>query len=594
MKTFKYTTGNKIMICLMMLLIFILINNAEGQNFRKITTGEIVNDTGDSWGCSWEDYDGDGKLDLFVANALNDFLFLGTGDSTFVKVNSGPVVFDSLDSRGSSWGDYDNDGDEDLFVSAGNGNNLLYRNDGGGILTKITTGIIVNDGGTSRGSAWGDYDNDGKLDLFVANVGNNFLYHNDGGGNFTKIDTGSIVNSGGSTIGCCWVDYNNDGFLDVHALNFNGTAFLFKNNGNGSFTQITTGEIVADVGASTGGGWGDYDDDGDLDLVVANAGDQDNFFYINSGAPDYTFTKNTASIIANTQGDSYATCWVDYDNDGDLDLFISNRAGQNEFLFNNSGYPSYTFTRVTAGALLNDSGSSYGSAWADYDNDGDLDVFICNKSGDKNSLFENDGNNNDWVNIKCVGVTSNKSGIGARVKVKASINGSPVWQMHEITGQTSYYSQNSLDVEFGFGSSALTGIIDSLVIVWPGGQTDAHTNLAVNRFYTAVQGQVIIGIKNEGENLLPGYRLYQNYPNPFNPNTVIEYSIPDQNAGKNFVSIKVYDVLGKVIASLVNERKEAGSYSVTFSGNDLAGGIYFYRMTVNGVTVETKNMMMLK
>jgi ASPIC and UnbV/FG-GAP-like repeat/Secretion system C-terminal sorting domain len=588
------TIGNRIIFFALILLIFTFINEAKGQNFTKITTGAIATVAGDSWGCSWEDYNRDGYLDLFVANTVNDFLFLGTGDSIFSGVTTGSVVFDSLDSRGSCWGDYDNDGDEDLFVSAGNGNNLLYRNDGNGILTKTTAGIIVNDGGTSRGCAWGDYDNDGWLDLFVANVGNNFLYHNDGGGNFTKIDTGGIVNTGGQTIGCCWVDYNNDGFLDLHAVNFNGSALLFKNNGNGSFTQITTGAIVTDVAASTGAGWGDYDDDGDLDLVVANAGDQGNFFYKNTGAPDYTFVKDTASIIAHVPGDSYATCWVDYDNDGDLDLFISNRANENEFLFNNSGFPSYTFTRITTGALVNDSGSSYGSAWGDYDNDGDLDVFICNKSGDKNSLFENNGNSNDWVNIKCIGATANKSGIGARVSVKANINGNPVWQMHEITDQSAYYSQNSLDVEFGFGSSAVIEVIDSLVIKWPGGQMDVHTNLAVNRFYTAVQGQGIVGINNLNENLLSGYKLGQNYPNPFNPNTIINYSIPAVRGEKSFVVLKVYDILGKEVAALVNEREEAGNYSISFEGGNLMSGVYFYQMIVNGVKIETKSMLLLK
>ncbi|MEO8666716.1 MAG: FG-GAP-like repeat-containing protein, partial [Ignavibacteria bacterium] len=560
--------------------------SSSAQNFTKITTGSIVNDIGDSWGCSWTDFNNDGRQDLFVTNVGNDFLYTGTGDSIFVRVTTGQAVSDGVDSRGSCWGDYDNDGDEDLFVSTGSGNNLLYRNDGNGVLTKITTGVIVTDGGTSRGCSWGDYDNDGRLDLYVANIGNDFLYHNNGAGNFTKIVSGDIVSSGGSTIGCNWVDYNNDGYLDLYANNFGGSAFLFKNNGDGTFTKIISGAIVTDASSATAGGWGDFDNDGDLDVVVANISNQGTYFYRNDGAPDYTFTKDTSTVIAHSAAESYAVCWVDHDNDGDLDLFIANVG--NEFLFNNSGYPSYTFTRVMTGGIVNDGGSSYGSGWADYDNDGDVDVLICNKFGGKNSLFENNGNSNSWLNVKCIGGTANKSGIASRVEVKANVNGVSQWQIHEVTDQSSYYSSNSLNAEFGFGDAS---IIDSLVIKWPGGQTEVYTNLPVNKFYTVTQGQGIVGIK-KNEIAVSGYSLQQNYPNPFNPETNITFTLPK----KVKVSLTIYNIIGKKIATPVDGELNSGNYTVKFEAGDvknISSGVYYYTL-ITPDFIETKKMILLK
>lgn len=568
-------------------ILFLLLSCAAyGQGFIKITTGSIVTDYGDTWGCSWADFNNDGNLDLFLGNTSNDFLYMGTGDSVFLKVLSGTVVNDSLDSRGSTWGDYDGDGDLDLFVSIGTGNNLLYRNDAG-TLTKITAGVLVNDGGTSRGCAWGDYDNDGRLDLYVANVGDDFLYHNDGGGNFTKITSSPVVSSAGMTIGCGWIDYNNDGYLDIYAVNFNGLpSFLFRNNGNGTFTKDSASAIVSGIAPSTGSNWGDYDNDGDMDVFIGNANSAGNWLYKNNGAPNYTFTIDSTSIASNDPADSYAGSWVDYDNDGDLDLFVANRSDQNEFLYNNSGYPSYTLTKITAGALVNDSGWSYGSAWGDYDNDGDMDVYICNKTNDRNSLFENTGNSNSWVKIKCKGVTANTSGIGARIRVKAVINGNPVWQTHEIQSQTGYYSQNSLEAEFGFGNAA---VLDSLVIKWPGGAAETFTNLAVNKNYTATQGQGIVGISPESQIVPAGYSLSQNYPNPFNPNTSITFELPERQRA----ALSVYNILGEKITTLVNEELGAGTYTINFNAASMPSGAYFYTLSTPSYT-QTRKMLLLK
>lgn len=243
------------------------------------------------------------------------------------------------------------------------------------------------------------------------------------------------------------------------------------------------GPIANDSENSRGGSWGDYDNDGDLDLFVAN-GPGNNSLYENKG--DGTFTRVDSGPIVTEGGESRGSSWGDYDNDADLDLFVAN-FGQNNHLYRNDGDPGETgqvsFTQITSGEIVNDGRDSEGCSWADYDNDGDIDLYVANWD-DNNSLYENNGNNNKWINIKCVGTFSNASAIGVKVRVKASIGGRPVWQMREISAQTGRYSQNSLNAEFGLGDAAL---IDSIRIEWTSGKNQILTNIDVDTFMTIIE-----------------------------------------------------------------------------------------------------------
>ncbi len=216
-------------------------------------------------------------------------------------------------------------------------------------------------------------------------------------------------------------------------------------------------------------------------------------------------------------------------------------------------------------------------------------------TGSTNSkgLFRNDLNNgNKWVNIKCIGGgpannLSNKSAIGTKVKAKATINGVSVWQYREVLAQNSFNSMNMLNVHFGFGNAP---VIDSLIIIWPRGLREVFTNVTLNTFYNATEGQGIVSGISHGSNVVPDkFKLYQNYPNPFNPSTTIRYSIPNTQ----FTLLKVYNVLGKEIATLVNEKKPAGSYEVTFDNEGVSSGIYFYTLSAGNFS-ETKRMIFLK
>ena len=280
-------------------------NNGDGT-FTKMTTnnvGDIVSlAAGKSEGPVWADYDRDGFVDLYIARYGPDWIFHNNGDGTFMQVSNtaAGILQDDRDSYNAMWADYDNDGWPDLFVTVKtdtgwNGTNFFYHNQGSGAFKRVVQGSIATDDEYSIGCAWGDYDNDGYLDLFVANGLNNAwtnsLYHNNGDGTFTKMTgqmVGSIASDLAASTQCAWGDYDNDGYLDLFVTTAgpNYVNYLYHNNGNGTFTRVLTGNVATDVGFSYGCAWGDYDNDGFLDLFVARGADGQppaNSLYHNNG-----------------------------------------------------------------------------------------------------------------------------------------------------------------------------------------------------------------------------------------------------------------------------------------------------------------------
>lgn len=471
-------------------------NVIHAQNFTKITEGPMVNDgiVIQSAGCTWGDFDNDGDEDLFVTNgvlgnAQKNFLFRNEGPENnfaFVKVEQGNIVNDIAHSRAASWGDYDNDGNLDLFVANQiENNNYLYHNNGDGTFTRIVEGAVAYDLYESEPVSWIDYDNDGYLDIFVGNANTshpNNLYHNNGDGTFSRIlDDPLAKDYGNGTFS--WCDFDNDGDYDMLAGYFlQNTGALFLNNGNGSFTKISKGMVLNDPEEGLhAGDWVDFDNDGDWDIFDLCNWDIINInlingIYINEGpVSNYQFTKKTKDIIEIENYTWTGSSWSDIDNDGDLDMFLTSYDNYN-VLFSNNG--DGTLTKITVGEITNESSVSLGSAWADYDQDGDMDLYIANLNNN-NSFYKNDNNNgNSWIKIKLKGTASNASALGAVIKVKAITNTEQVWQMRSIGGQTSIEAQNSLIAHFGLGKASF---IDSLVILWPAGHKTVLTNVPVNQ-----------------------------------------------------------------------------------------------------------------
>ena len=471
-------------------------------SFTRIMHGDLAQDTGLSVGCAWGDYDNDGYPDLVVTEPFGgtNRLYNSNGNGSFTRIRSGIIGSEHGDSSAAVWGDCDNDGDLDLFVANFDPpRDFFYRNDEAGGFTKITQGVWVNDSGAGVGAAWGDYDNDGFLDLFVANSAdqNNFLYRNNGDGTMTRITSRPVPTSGGISHGCAWTDYDGDGYLDLFVAGGHGqNEQQFRNNGDGTFTRITAGALVTSGGDDNGIASADYDNDGDLDLLVTGFQQMGNRLYRNDGPEGFTLA--TESSLQNDRGASQNAAWGDYDNDGDLDLIVANACerdatkGENNFLYRNNG--DGTFTRVTEGAVANDGGRSWGCAWADYDNDGDLDLFVANGMAPTSSphtsepgfLYRNDGGTNYWIVLHLVGNVSNRSAIGTKVRVLATIRGQTFWQLREVSGGSGYCSQNDLRAHFGLGD-AIT--VKKVRIEWPSGIVQELTNVAPKQFLTIKEQQ---------------------------------------------------------------------------------------------------------
>ncbi|KAA3661334.1 MAG: T9SS C-terminal target domain-containing protein, partial [Calditrichaeota bacterium] len=444
--------------------------------FTKVLTGPLVEDGGYSNCAAFGDFDHDSYPDLFISNhAGNNFLYKNNRDGTFSKIINNIIVQDNAAADGGVWGDFNRDGYADLFVSNwGDAKNVLYRNNYDGSFSKINDSVFEKDQGTSHKGAWTDFNNDGFLDLFVpVSGGYNMLYAGDGYGGFKRITDGAVVNEWSVSTGACWGDYNGDFYLDVFVANGYGeNNYLYKNNGDGTFTKVTSGSIVNDGGKSRGGCWGDYDNDGRIDLFVFNYGDEDNFLYHNNG--NGTFTKTTTGDIVNDGGDSQDARWGDIDMDGDIDLFVANYDGQNNFLYSNNG--DGTFTKITDDITVNEGGTSAGCDWADCDWDGDLDLVVANTGGENNFYYlNNNAANNNWFRIRIQG----HRGITAKIGIKAHISDVAVWWWRDISGQTiAGVTSNGLAVTFGVGHA---GIIDSLMIKWPSGGIQVKEHIDINK-----------------------------------------------------------------------------------------------------------------
>ncbi len=494
---------------------------AAGQSFTRITdaTNPIVSDPGTTatfTGASWIDYDGDGLPDLYVCRVG---LYHNLGGGKFEKVPSvqGPALLPQL---ASTWADYDNDGDPDLFISGSGGPNnpgngsLLFRNDGApgsaaGPFTRVFGGDLadsLHNGGWS--AAFGDYDNDGRVDIAVAGLtnfclgGSNHLLHNLGGDVFVRDSTTQVDDFLAPFTVPTWSDFDQDGDMDLFIGSGPGTGALgpdycFRNSTIGPPGATRLDRLVGSPYTDNRDGqvwnWIDYDNDGDLDVYITSYGGfvgQPNELWRNDGS---TFVKLAAAAVGAIVGDkglSLSSCWADFDNDGDLDCLVTNAQSASRF-YRNDVDSTGQFTSLTIGlsrgGLTTDPATHSTACAADYDRDGRVDLFVEAAGTSKNLYRNTTANGFHWVEFRLVGGPSNRSAIGARIHVRAMIKGQPRWQMREISAQNTFNGQNDLVAHFGLREAQ---VIDSIRIEWPSGRVEEAGGAAVDRLYTIVEGSL--------------------------------------------------------------------------------------------------------
>jgi hypothetical protein len=493
---------------------------ASGATFTRVTEGDFVTIRSWYWNGSWGDYDDDGWLDLFVGSQIpstRNFLYHNERDGSFTLVDDAAMPKSPSFQHGSAWADYDNDGHLDLIVTAGNHaiappeapHTMLYRNEGDGTFSWVTDNDIYNDfyyaSPGVHAPSWGDYDNDGLIDLFIAGHDTrNRLFHNDGGGSFTRVTDHVLVNDvANNSEGRAWTDYDADGDLDLFVSNVIvpppsfSRSVLYRNDGDGVFTRITDSGLSGRFDNTVASCWADYDNDGFQDLFLANY-PPTNSLYRNDG--DGTFTRIAAGPIAQERiaapGFFSACAWADYDNDGFVDLYVTSyvRGGfSSSFLYHNDG--DGTFTKITEGSVATDpTWFTISASWGDYDNDGFLDLFVQQgafavtpptpANAQSNLLYHNDGNANAWLNVKLVGTISNRSAIGAKVRVNAFFRGESRWQLREISGGDSQNNQQSLNAEFGLADATT---IETVRVEWPSGIVQELHDVTPRQFLTIVE-----------------------------------------------------------------------------------------------------------
>jgi hypothetical protein len=454
------------------------------SNFTKITTGPVVSDAARSIAAAWVDFDGDGYLDLFVTNPDgSNLLYRNDGQGVFTKITTGPIVNAGPNSYAASWVDMNNDGLLDLYIAKDGGPSLLFLQQADGSFTQNAYPMA-----TISGAVWGDYDGDGFVDLLSADDSVGMLWHNDGQGGLTAVanDPINVPGVGVTT----WADYDGDGVLDafVVAGAFRGgsNTVLFRNDGRGVFTPITNSPFAQLHIPCTGAAWGDYDNDGFLDLFLQRSVSGQpvpSLLFHNNG--DGTFTQVEQSPVTTDTGAAFASSWADYDNDGWLDLFVPDGGGDHNRLYHNNG--DGTFTRVLSGPIVSDGGTSQSGIWGDYDRNGFLDLFVSTGGGSgsptNNYLYHNDGNSNAWLEVKCVGTRSNRSAIGAKVRVKATIGGRTFWQLREINTGTGW-GQNAMEAHFGLGNATN---VETLRIEWPSGTVQEFQNVRARQYLTVTE-----------------------------------------------------------------------------------------------------------
>jgi hypothetical protein len=481
-------------------------------------------------GAAFLDYDQDGFIDLYVCSGTwvaglssgekpevmpGNHLYHNLGNGTFEDVTKKAGVGGPWYSMGVTVGDYNNDGYPDMYVS-NYGTNVLYKNNGNGTFSDVTKKAKV--GGTDKefsvGAVWFDYDNDGFLDLYVGNYLNfdpnykyyyapdgfpgplaydaqpDILYHNNGDGTFDDVTKAmGITDVDGRAMGVGAIDYDEDGFVDLYVANDHTMNYLWHNNAGKSFTDMGTPSGTAfgqsgESAVSMSVDFADYTGSGRMDMFISD--DKYCRLYENMGNGLFTERSYPSGIaIPAGQYVGWSSSFIDYNNDGLIDIYKTNGAlkhlyGQEDQLFENTGDGKFKDVSTESGKYFLKELVGRGACFGEYDNDGDIDAFIVNLNDHSVFLRNNKGNQNNWLTLNLVGTKSNRDGIGARIKLTS---GGKV-QTSQKKSTTGYLSQNDPRMHFGL---AKNDMVEKIEIKWPSGKDQVLENIKPNQILTITE-----------------------------------------------------------------------------------------------------------
>ena len=524
-------------------------------------------------GISFYDYNGDGLDDITLASSTNN-------NHTFLKNEGGYFVVDDLaisnggeQAKQVNWVDFDNDGDADFFSASDKTNCRLYRNDGEGVYTEISaTSGITQDIFEFFGASWGDFNNDGFLDVFLSirdplQESYNLLYKNNGDETFTDVTIEAGLDLTGFLSFCsAFFDYDKDGFQDIYIANdkFFTPNLLYHNNGDGTFDSVgveTNTNLYMGAMSTT---IDDFNNDGWLDIYVTNFfspnedGVLGNAFMRNNG--DGTFTNIAEENGTRFDSVGWGAVFLDADNDTDHDLYVSgNISDQSDFLeaafYDNQGDGTYVIPE-TAG-FEGDNGSSYSNAIGDIDNDGYPEIIVMNSGFEEIYLWKNDSpQNNNWLKVKLEGTESNRMGIGSWIRISA---GGQEQYQYTLCGE-GYLGQNSAYEFFGLGDATT---IDFIEVTWLSGQVDFHENIPANLSLTIVEGQVLALDEFDDTS---NFNLY---PNPTNPDS--EFWFESKNSIEG--NLVMYNTLGQIVLE-----SSINGNSANLKTSGLSSGLYILKL----------------
>ena len=483
-------------------------------------------------GAAFLDYDQDGFIDLYVCSGTwlkgvskgdkpaimpENHLYHNLGDGTFEDVTKKAGVGGPWYSMGVTVGDFNNDGYPDLYVS-NYGTNVLYKNNGDGTFTDVTkrTGVGGKETDFNTGAVWLDYDNDGFLDLYVGKYINfdpnykyyyapdgfpgplaydaqpDVLYHNNGDGTFEDVTKKmGIVDLDGRAMGVGAVDYDDDGFVDIYVANDHSMNYLWHNNGGKSFTDVGTPSGTAfgqsgESAVSMSVDFADYTGSGRMGMFISD--DKYCRLYENMGNGIFR-EQSYPSGIAMPAGQfvGWSSSFFDYNNDGLVDIYKTNGAlkhlyGQEDQVFENIGNGKFKDVSWDLGSYFKEKLVGRGACFGDYDNDGDIDAYIVNLNDRGAFLRNNKGNQNNWITLNLIGTVSNRDGIGASIKVTS---GGKV-QTNQKKSTSGYLSQNDPRIHFGLAKNE---IVERIEIKWPSGKLQVLENVKVNQILTVKEPQ---------------------------------------------------------------------------------------------------------